>query len=398
VAAPVTLHEIVNGEFVEVWRECADRFHQENPGIVMSIEPTPWDEMHRQVMLRIMAADPFDTTYMYDYWYGEFQNMGALLDLTDRVAAWPDRTKHLQAAWDQVLSLDGRAYGIPFAAVTKAIIYRPDWFEEAGVGIPTNRDEFLDTAIKLTDRSKERYGFAMRGGYGGERYWQMFMIQNTGGKWFDEDGVCLLNSSEAVAGLDWYADLYRVHKVCQPSAVTDGYQEMAGIFSAGSAGMYIHNAGSLYLQFDALGDDKVGTFPIPAGPLGKYVLVYFGMYTIAKGSKHPDEAFEWVKYATSDLQLISMFGDLPTYGPSINAPMYVDHPQFKTYFDQLGRTDELFQRPFWLPEWAGICETDAVPLYQSILLGEMSSQEAMNILAPKITEAQQKYLASLPPA
>jgi hypothetical protein len=55
--------------------------------------------------------------------------------------------------------------------VTALALNRPAFFEEAGIdGPPTNFDEFLDAAIKLTDESEGRYGFGLRGGGDGQGF------------------------------------------------------------------------------------------------------------------------------------------------------------------------------------------------------------------------------------
>ena len=46
--------------------------------------------------------------------------------------------------------------------------YRADWFKEAGLQPPKTFDDFQNAAIKLTDPSKNRFGFGMRGAGGGE--------------------------------------------------------------------------------------------------------------------------------------------------------------------------------------------------------------------------------------
>jgi hypothetical protein len=64
--------------------------------------------------------------------------------------------------------VDGKVYGVPSFAFVNWMYYRADWFKEAGLAPPKTFDDFQAAAVKLTDPSKNRFGFGMRGGGGGE--------------------------------------------------------------------------------------------------------------------------------------------------------------------------------------------------------------------------------------
>ncbi|NUT50714.1 MAG: sugar ABC transporter substrate-binding protein, partial [Saccharothrix sp.] len=51
----------------------------------------------------------------------------------------------------------------------------------------------------------------------------------------------------------------------------------------------------------------------------------------------------------------------------------------------------LVPAPVYLPEYSSITKTDTEPLYQKVLLGQMSAQDFLNQLAAKLTTAQQEW-------
>ena len=49
---------------------------------------------------------------------------------------------------------EGRIYGVPAFSFVDWIYYRKDWFDAAGIAVPTTLAELRDAAIKLTDASR----------------------------------------------------------------------------------------------------------------------------------------------------------------------------------------------------------------------------------------------------
>src|SRR3712207_4526821 len=63
------------------------------------------------------------------------------------------------------LSHNGKLYAVPFYAESSFTFYRKDLFEQAGIKMPDKPtyDQLAEYAAKLTDKSKEQYGFCQRG-------------------------------------------------------------------------------------------------------------------------------------------------------------------------------------------------------------------------------------------
>ena len=87
------------------------------------------------------------------------------------------------------LSYDGKLYAVPFYAESSFTFYRKDLFEAAGITMPEKPtyDQIAEYAEKLTDKSKEQYGFCQRGkpGWGENMAFVGPMVNAFGGRWFD---------------------------------------------------------------------------------------------------------------------------------------------------------------------------------------------------------------------
>jgi multiple sugar transport system substrate-binding protein len=49
------------------------------------------------------------------------------------------------------------------------------------------------------------------------------------------------------------------------------------------------------------------------------------------------------------------------------------------------------QLPYYLPEFNAITKTDTEPLFQKVMLGQMSAKDFLDQFAGKFTDAQAKY-------
>src|SRR6185369_16038695 len=84
------------------------------------------------------------------------------------------------------LSYDGKLYAVPFYAESSFTLYRKDLFDAAGLTMPEKPtyDQIAEFAAKLTDKSKEQYGFCQRGkpGWGENMAFVGPMVNAFGGR------------------------------------------------------------------------------------------------------------------------------------------------------------------------------------------------------------------------
>ena len=146
---------------------------------------------------------------------------GVALDVTDALKA---RGLKLDDTWPcmkPVCIYNGRMYGRATNTSVNALWLNTRLFQEAGVPLPTKKpwtwQEFLPLAQKLTQRDAN--GHIVRYGFLADWYnlWQTCLVQ-WGGHYYSADGTrCVLDSPEAIAGVQFAHDLiYKYHVVPGP--------------------------------------------------------------------------------------------------------------------------------------------------------------------------------------
>lgn len=199
-------------------------------------------------------------------------------------------------------TIGGQLSGIPIVTEQEVLYYRKDQFQAAGLSAPKTLDELKAAAAKLTDKTKDQYGFIARG-QGNPAVTQFSSyLYSYGGDWFDATTKkATLNTPEAIAAFTLYGEL---HKNYAPAGtVTMSWPQAVAVFAQGKVSQYT-DANSIFANLldptKSTVADKTGVVVFPAGPKGSvpYSVTSWGL-SIAAGSKNKDAAWEFVKWATS---------------------------------------------------------------------------------------------------
>jgi len=119
-------------------------------------------------------------------------------------------------------TIDGKWWGIPLDIHPLIMYYNKDLFAAAGIEHPpTNREEFLEAAKKLTDPSKGQWGYVMPTLWPQQFIFPSLLYQQ-GSDLADESGNPNLNSPEAVEALAFMKSLIFEHKVSPENVAQDG--------------------------------------------------------------------------------------------------------------------------------------------------------------------------------
>ena len=134
----------------------------------------------------------------------------ALVDVSDIAEAvgkeqggWYDEIK--------LLSVDnGKWKTVPQANIGQLMVYRKDWFEEAGIKqFPDTWDEFLEAGIKLKAKGHP-YGMSMGHGFADNYSWLYPLLWSHGVTVMDKAGKKVaLDSSETVNVVEYVKRLYK---------------------------------------------------------------------------------------------------------------------------------------------------------------------------------------------
>ena len=217
-------------------------FAAAHPDISVTAESIPNPEFMAKITAAVVSGSRPNVSMVSSERFADLFAMGALTDLTDRIATW-DRRSDFDDKRFASISKDGKVYGVPAFAFVDWMYYRKDWFETAGIAPPTTFEELRQAAIALTDVPNGRYGMGLRGGPGGQSY-VINVMEAFGAPLQQADGTIGLDRDNAIAAMDFYAGLMTKDGVVPPSAPNDGFRQIIEGFQTGQTAMIWHHTGS----------------------------------------------------------------------------------------------------------------------------------------------------------
>ena len=203
------------------------------------------------------------------------------------------------------LSHDGKLYAVPFYAESSFTFYRKDLFEQAGITMPEQPtyDQIAEYAAKLTDKSKEQYGFCQRGkpGWGENMAFVGPMVNAFGGRWFNEEWEPQLTSEPWVTAVTYYVE--NMNDYGPPGATANGHNENRALFATGHCALWVDAtsaAGYIFNPSESQVADKTAFAAAPvqvtSNGSGWFWAWALG---IPSSSGKVDAAKSFVKWATS---------------------------------------------------------------------------------------------------
>lgn len=295
--------------------------------------------------------------------------MGALVDITDRIATLPNLSDYPKDIFEAE-SANGKFYGMPAHEFPDGnLFYRADWLSEAGFSAPPkDLDEFLAVATKMTDPSKGRFGFGLRAG--DDLGDLLEVIESYGPDLVDKNGNVTMDRDLTIQAVTYWADLY-TKKLSPASATSDGLAQIEAGIATGQTGMVM-------LGFGALGDiQKQQTFP--ADGLGVTVMPgktrascwTAPLCNAMTSDKNADAAWAWMSY-WNDPQVQADFyldvGFIPPFKAALEVPSVASSPHIDAALAAV-------QQGHLGPTFAGYdgwMKTTLLPNFQAVLGGSMT--------------------------
>ncbi|WP_395817501.1 ABC transporter substrate-binding protein [Devosia sp.] len=249
----------------------------------------------------------YDLVTMDIVWAGAYAENGYSVDLTDWVARDAAELE-LDDIYPVLLSslgqYEGKYVAFPFAAYANVLAYRKDLFEAAGLALPATTEELVEAAKKLTDPSKNQYGFVANGQKGAAvaQDWMQYNTQ-LGGSILGEDGKPALNSAENVNSLAVYKQLFV--ETAPPGAIEYDWGGREESFRQGIAAMMqTWSVGAPGYSDPAISNvvGKVGIAlsPVAAGLEPEYGVGGWGMAINADiDDKQKEAAWTFIKWLVS---------------------------------------------------------------------------------------------------
>jgi len=361
-------------------------FHAANPDVMVTQENIPNPEFMAKITAAVLAGSRPDVTMVSSERFADLQAMGALIDLTDRLATWDRRGDFDDARFASITDTNGRIYGLPAFAFVPWMYYRKDWFDAAGLAPPTTYAEMEAAAIALTDPAQGRYGFGLRAGAGGQG--PIIDVMEAFGAPVIKDGVIGLDRDIAIEAVDWYAGLMTRHAVVPPSAPNDGFRQIMEAFQTGQTAMLWHHTGSFQDMSNLLeAGVEFATAAMPAGPAARVARLGYA-YNCMTSDANAEASWDWISFwgePDAAVALLEATGYFPASSVAAADPRISGNPLYAPASETLGFGGP----PPSFPGFAGWSESSVLPLFQSVLIGQLTAEQAVDQMIAALDEAVQ---------
>lgn len=272
------------------WKEMFKKTH---PDVTVEWLDKKGTEFSTFYQTQVVAGTAPDIIDVQGGLWLEYASQGGLLDLTPYLKRDKSYTDGL---YPEVLNgwvFEGKNYGVPFYISKTLLFYNKLMFKEAGIAAPpTTFDELMADAAKMTKGEKSGF-MTLNFDW---LYWPLFAVNGIDLVTPDLKKAAF-NTPKAVALVEQLAKATK-DGVINKISWTGRWVEPNGAFAAGTIGMLNAHAPA-YLWFKSKGpwvnEDTVGAADFP----GHWSTPNSHAFLISKGSKYPQEAWDFVKMISS---------------------------------------------------------------------------------------------------
>lgn len=380
------IESITSPARTELLKEMLKKFEDENPGIKVELISPPLKSADEKIAQMLMAKEDIDVLEVREQTVKNFSNNKFIEDLTPYTSKWEGWNTLTETIKHGATAVDNIPYYIPYGVYEKTLFYRKDWFEAAGLDVPKTWDDLVDAAIKLTDPSKNRFGYSFRGGAGSPDYIE-FMTWSYLGKqidqkdsYFTQDGKVMFETPEAKQVLDTFVKLYK--EASPPDSISWSYPEMVQGFTSGMTAMLIQDPEVIVTAEENMEEGTWATAPLPKGTPSGVAQQPAGTagWGIGAFSKHKEEAWKLVEFLSSPEQNLFFAKNnslIPIHLSAGDDP-YFKEGYFSSYIEMNAKPDEFLiaDRPVeykGYAEYRSLAEKDI----QALLLGKESKEDVL---------------------
>lgn len=291
--------------YYQAYKDIAARFSENNDyGVTIEVEAYE-NEQHKTKLTTLMASDAApDIFYTYELAFLEpFVNGGKVIDITSYLDNDPDWKATFAEGTLDVLSYDGKNYGIPTESVLGVMFYNKQIFEENGVEVPKTYDEFLTLCQTLKDNGVIPMTLS------GTDAWipAQFVQQISAGMSGDEMFRAICDGTEAWNNEINVKAAEEVFKMAEAGYFQDGFlgmvpEESTALFTSGKAAMYYQGTWDTGLVQECEIGDVAGAFIMPAydPQYSNYAVGSVdGSFALSNNCKNVDAAMAFLKFWSS---------------------------------------------------------------------------------------------------
>ena len=366
----------------QVFTQTMKPFLAERQDINIVVKMLSWETAWSDITTAVATGDGPDIVQLGTTWVPAIAAMNGLVDLSDRFAKVGKEETYLPASWTTTkISGKSNIYALPWFVEARAIIYRKDALQAAGVDSNTafdNWDTFKKALIQLD--GVEIDGQKMSAlSITGKNDWNVAhnifpWVWGAGGKIFSSDGKqAAFNSKDALEGIMYYTGLAQEGLV-DPTSLEKNSIQIENDFADGKTAMII--TGSWMLKdlvtprdegglAGVVDTNNVAIAALPKGPKERATFIGGSNLSIFHNSEHVEEAWDVIAYLSGNEEAQFMYakelGMLPAQQKLLNSSKMKEIPGYIAFAEatQYGRSYPS------IPQW-GSAETALVKYFSEI--------------------------------
>jgi len=341
IAADKVVFLSASGTATNFFRQIAPEFEAET-GIEVVVEDTPWPQYFEKITMELVAGTGcYNVVAIPGEWLIQLYPYLSPLDKS-AVGVDDDFLPSLCMGY----TIDDKLYGVPYMFNVLLGFYRTDLFAEAGVTLPKNWGEYVETLKTL----KEKLGDKIlapgtlplkRGSHNFVEFMQY--LWSFGGTLLDENGKANLDTDAAYKALRFMYDQFYTWKLVPKGALELSYIESGELFTQGRVATTFEWPRRVKLVCDPEVSKVVGKWGVFARPgvswLGPWGLtVPSGVSIGEKGA-----AYKFISWLTNkeNMKRLALEGILVSRSSALSDPYVLEkspHIEVALKSSEKGRT------------------------------------------------------------
>ncbi|QND50532.1 extracellular solute-binding protein (plasmid) [Phyllobacterium sp. 628] len=283
-------------------RAMTESFTKANPDVTVNLEFVPYEGLHDKTVLAQGSGGGYDVVLFDVIWPAEYATNKVLLDVSDKITG-DMKTGVLPGAWTTV-EYNGKRYGMPWILDTKYLFYNKDILEKAGIKTPPKTwAELAEQAKIIKDKGLLATPIAWSWSQAEAAICDYTTLVSAYGGDFIKDGKPVFQTGGGLDALNYMVDSYK-SGLTNPNSKEFLEEDVRRVFQNGEAAFalnwtYMYNMANDPKDSKVAG--KVGVVPAPGIDGKSTVSAVNGSMGlgITSTSKHPDEAWKYITFMTS---------------------------------------------------------------------------------------------------
>ncbi|MFF1735400.1 ABC transporter substrate-binding protein [Streptomyces sp. NPDC058247] len=283
-------------------QQTADEFNKTHKDIQVKFSQiTGGPDGYAKITNAIKAGNAPDLAGIEYAQLPEFASQGLLEDLSGEAGATV-KAKFPQAVQDLV-TLGGKTWAVPFDASPQLLYYRKDLFKKAGVEVPKTWDEYKKAGEKIKKADKN----VRIGGWGSDDPMLLAALSwQAGAKWYSVEGDAWkvgINDAASKKVADYWQGLVKDDVVLKTTFAGDDFNKYK---TDGKVASFIGaswSAGGHTVAFPKQ-SGKWGIAPLPNWGTPASGMYGGTTYAVPKGSKHVKEAAVFAQWVATDADAV----------------------------------------------------------------------------------------------